>query len=62
MNLISTFLLAILDASVLLLMMLFSNNPNGFVVFCWGVYAIIVLMYNFGYFSSLKRVLRKKIQ
>lgn len=61
MNLISTFLLAILDASVLLLMMLFSSNPNGFVVFCWSVYTIIVLMYNFGYFSTLKRVLRKKI-
>lgn len=61
MNLMSTFLLTILDVSVLLLMMLFSSNPSGFVVFCWGVYTIIVLMYNFGYFTSLKRVLRKKI-
>lgn len=61
MNLISTFLLAILDASVLLLMLLFSSNPNGLVVFCWSIYTVIVLMYNFGYFSSLKRVLRKKI-
>ena len=61
MNLISTFLLAILDISVFSLMLLFSNNPNGLIVFCWSIYVVIVLVYNFGYFSTLKRVLRKKI-
>lgn len=59
MNLISTFLLAILDISVFSLMLLFPNNPNGLIVFCWSIYVVIVLVYNFGYFSALKRVLKK---
>ena len=59
MNLISTFLLAILDISVFSLMLLFSSNPNGLIVFCWSIYAIIVLVYNFGYFSALKRAFKK---